>query len=46
MPENYVSKLNAFTGLGLYVAMSHSKAMSKITKPSCKIIFELILEKS
>ena len=33
MPENWVSKLNFRTELGLYVGSSHPKTMSEMTKP-------------
>ena len=36
MPENWVSKLNSRTGLGLYVGSSHPKTLSEMTKPTCK----------
>ena len=36
MPENWKSKLNSRTGLGLYVGSSHPKTMSEMTKPPCK----------
>ena len=35
-PENWVSKLNFHTDLGLYVGSSHPKIMSKLTKPPFK----------
>ena len=36
MPENRVSKLSSPTGLGLYVGLSHPKAMSEMTKTPWK----------
>ena len=33
MPENWVSKLNSCTELGLYVGSSHPKTMSEMTNP-------------
>ena len=35
-PENWVSKLNSRTGLGLYVGSSHPKTLSEMTKSACK----------
>ena len=36
-PENWVSKQILFTELGLYVRLSHPKAMSRLKKVSCKV---------
>ena len=40
-PENWVSKLNIRTELGLCVGSSHPKTMSELTKPPCIKITEI-----
>ena len=37
MPENWVSKINFCTELGLYVGSSHPKTVWRFTKPPCKV---------